>query len=135
MSAVPIFRLNCSDVPEGKVEQSVLDSRASYVRWAPGNGLVYSVIVSSVCEEIKEQIGGYVLLSLGMRDGQKFLTYPANPRMIYHLTFTREKFEKDLGEEGVYYYTALLNWILFDTDLARDYAQEVFDEAKDRWKW
>lgn len=126
--------MDLMDPPVGKVEAKVF-GLTSFIRWAPGNGLVYVLIVSPVIDEIKSHIGGSVLLSVLRRDGKAYATYPGNPSGIYHLSFVEEKWGSELGEEGTCYFTALLNWALFgDDELASEYAQEIFDAARKKWQ-
>jgi len=118
--------------PVGKVEAQVTGP-TSMIRWAPGNGVVYQLLVTPVSDEIKAWTGGGVLLSIMRSDGQSYATYPGNPSGLYHRTFVDEKWGKDLSEEGVFYLTALLNWTVLDGDVASRYAKENFEEAKQRW--
>lgn len=120
--------------PVGNVEAH-FTGPTSMIRWAPGNGVVYQLLVTPVSDEIKRWTGGGVLLSIMRRDGQCYVTYPGNPSGLYHHSFVEEKWGKDLGEEGTYYFTALLNWTMFDSDVASQYAKEIFEEAKQRWAW
>ena len=130
-----MFELKLRSPPVGDVEVRIDGTTSLYIKWAPGNGLVYNLIVTPVSGEIGRMVGGRVLLSLGTLDGRTFLTYPGNPDDIYHLSFVEEKWGKHLGEEGTHYCTALLNWALFDEEIADQYAMEIFGRAKEMWKW
>jgi hypothetical protein len=120
--------------PQGKVEAQVTGP-TPMIRWAPGNGVVYQLLVTPVSDEIGKWTGGSVLLSILRRHGAGYATYPGNPSGLYHLNFVEEKWGKDLGEEGTFYVTALLNWTLFGDDIANQYAKEIFEGAKRKWAW
>ena len=120
------------DPPVGIVQAKV-EGETSFIEWAPGNGLVYRLLVTHVSEDIKKLIGGNVLLSLCSSDGQTFVTYPGNPSGLYHVSFVNEKWGKGEHDEWVSYVTALLNWARFESDTAKKYAREVFEEVKNRY--
>ena len=121
--------VNLIDPPDGIVQAKII-GRTSFIEWAPGNGLVYRLMATPVSDDVKRCIGGNVLLSVCKGDGRTFVTYPGNPGGLYHFGYVKEKFGKGEGDEWVLYVTALLNWTLFDSDTARQYAKEMFEEAR-----
>jgi len=119
-----------SSPPVGNVE-ALVNGRVSFIRWAPGNGMIYQAVVVPVEDEIKKWMGGPVLVSVLRRDGNRYAAYPCQHDGVFHISYVEEKWGKDLGEEGTYYTTALLNWALRGEDL---YAREIYEEARARWQ-
>ena len=123
--------VNLIDPPDGIVQAKII-GRTSFIEWAPGNGLVYRLMATPVSDDVKRCIGGNVLLSVCNSDGKTFVTYPGNPSGLYHASFVEEKWGKGENAEWVLYVTALLNWTLFESDIAMKYAKEIYEEARSR---
>lgn len=125
-------KIELHDPPSGKVQTKV-EGVSSFIEWAPGNGLVYRAIVSDI-SGFRDNIGASKLLSIECRSLRGYVSCPVNPSGIYHMSYLEEKFGKYIEEEELHYYTALLNWIFFDSEVSRSYAKEIYDEARARWK-
>ena len=127
------FYLDIHLPEKGKVERWHCDpGEQLFIRWAPGNGLNYIVMVNVVSDEAQGEIGGYLLTTIRVGSSE-WISYPLSPTGLLTKDYLSECFKDKLTEEQLLYYTALINWVLFNNDTAVQYGNELFDEAKNKW--
>ena len=130
-----VVKMDLQDTREipGEIETLVIKNRIMYVRWAPGNGRVYTMFSSHVGGDVSLRLGGDLLVSLCLSDGVRFVSYPGSNDSMYTFSYVVEKWGSFMDEESLCYYTVLLNWYLCSGDDAKDYALGVYSGTRQRW--
>lgn len=120
------------EISHGKVEAAEVaaDSLVQYVRWAPGTGFVFQLMVADVPPtEAQGRLGGHLMVSIECAG--RWLTQFFGDVGLWHESVVQEHFNwnNKMTQKEVLLYTALLNWTMGDGDVARDYAEECWDRA------
>lgn len=127
------YVLDLTVPPVGTVEKSHCKIGDSfYIRWAPGNGLAYKVVVMHLPSDIADDVGFTLLATLSTRN-DRLLSIGLNPTGFIHKNYISEKVGDEISEESCIYYTALLNWVLYTDEMAMEYSMELYNEARNRW--
>ena len=109
----------------GKVEKMDCSRESAYIRWAPGNGYAYIMMLSRCSEES----GADVLVSIKDPFSEVFVSYPMSFFGFYGFSYVEEKFGYLIKDEKTLkYFVALMNWCLPGvTEDSKKYAQEIFE--------
>ena len=131
--------ISISEPPVGSLggyTSPILEGSVVYLDFQPGTGLRYPLIIS-VLPDIESGGDEAVLLSLANHstNGPAFASIVTRLGQLWHISYVLEKFERQIGEEACYIYCALLNWVTLDDEVAHAHAQEIWDEAKEKWNW
>ena len=110
-----------------------------YVEWSPGNGTRYRMIVVDLFSEnandgMVDAIGGELVVSIAKLDGQRgYTSYGMHSGGLYMADYVASVFGQGAVDQDVTMVTCLLNWTL-SKGAAKTYAQELWDEAGEKWK-
>jgi len=116
--------LNSEKISIGRVEKNVSLKESAYLRWAPGDGYIYCMIVSKISEET----GSEWLVSLKAPCVDVYISYPLSLTGFYHHSYISEKWGKYFDDRTIIYFTALLNWTLDGCDdYSYDYANKLME--------
>jgi len=98
--------------PVGKQEYAAVSADGALIKWSPGDGLVYTMVASSIAPALCEGLGceeRALMVSLGS-PGRGFRSYPLVPGSVKAKRYMAEKFQFK-GDE-LLAFTALVNFAL-----------------------
>lgn len=120
-----------SRVPWGNIECYSNDGSSSYLRWAPGDCTAYEAVVSYIGYVPCGYVGGDCMVSVRIGDCWKSIPLSLNDMGIIHCSLLEEHLfsrEEDVSQTMMYtvlIYTLMLNYALFDSDMAKEYVEEL----------
>jgi len=121
------------DLPYGNIEVKHVESNGSFIKWSPGNGLAYELLVSKLPSKIAKQIGGRYSLTLSGGGCPGMRTYVCDLGNLFTIDFVKQKWGTDIENEHMIYFAVLLNRALYDNESICDYADSAFENAGDLW--
>lgn len=119
-------------IPQGKIEMIVdgTGGSPSYIRWAPGTGIVYKLVATKVNDQIMHVLGGNLMVTLQCAGTfeTEFFGFPLG---LWHESLVSEHFNHNgrMTEQEVLLYTAMLNWTLGSEKTAHEYANSCWERA------